>query len=319
MVPQGFGQLPVGYKPTVDVGDLGAGVQTSLAVLGYRGGKWWLKYSGEEKLLTREDGEPRGSLELVIIRQAVGISKIYYKNGYDPDNKEKPDCFSNTGLHPDPQSRNAQSTTCAACQMNAWGSRITPAGKQGKACQDSQRLVVVPLNDMDNEAYGGPMLLRVPAASLQDMKSYGIRMKSMGFPYNIIGTRISFDPATTYPKFVFKEIRALKDFEIAKAEALFNDPRTVRILSENSDQASTPQLAAPKPNFDVPHDADTGEVIEAKAEPAPVKRTYKKAPAAPAPVAAPIEVTPDPVDEAAAAPTGTSLDDALTSRLNAFL
>jgi hypothetical protein len=205
--------------------------------------------------------------------------------------------------------------------MNAWGSRITPAGKPGKACSDSKRTVVVPLGDMENEVFGGPMLLRIPAASLQDLAQYGQRMNALGYPYYTIGTRISFDVKEAFPKFVFKEIRALSDAEADRILELREDPRVARILSETevvSEQmappapafeqpapapAFAPKVAAPKPAPVPDHDPDTGEVKDA----AP-KRDYKKKPA---PVAAP------PVEEEA--PTATSFDDELDAQLDGLL
>jgi hypothetical protein len=310
LVPAGFGSLAPTFNVQEGGDDLSAGIASGFAVMSYRGGKWHIKHRGEEHLLKRADGDPMASIELVIVRSATHIAKIFYKDGYKEGSKEAPDCSSNNGVTPEANCKNKQATTCASCPQNAWGSRITPAGKPGKACSDSKRIVVVPLNDIANEMFGGAMLLRVPAASLNELASYGTRMKSLGFPYYAIGTRISFDPAANYPKFVFKEIRALTADEANQIMALRNDPRTLRILSEASEHSDAPMIEV-KPNFDVPHDPVTGEV---KAEPAPQKREYKKKTAAPAPVPAPvIEV------EAEDTPTGTSFDDELDAQMDALL
>ena len=107
---------------------------------------------------------------------------------------------------PLPRSR---TTTCAGCPQNAWGSRITPAGKKAKACADSKRVAVSPLGDIRNEAFGGPMMLRVPAASLVDFANYGDGMDARGYQYYAVGTKMSFDSAEVYPKLVFEPIRPL--------------------------------------------------------------------------------------------------------------
>jgi len=310
LVPAGFGSLAPTFNVQEAGDDLSAGIASGFAVMSYRGGKWRVKHRGEERLLTRPDGDPMTSIELVIIRSATHVAKIFYKDGYKEGSAEAPDCFSNNGLTADQSSRNKQANTCAACPQNAWGSRITPAGKPGKACSDSKRVVVVPLNDISNEVFSGPMLLRVPAASLNELASYGTRMKALGFPYYAIGTRISFDPAANYPKFVFKEIRALTADEANQIMTLRNDARTLRILSEANEHADAPLAIEVKPNFDVPHDPVTGEV---KAEPAtPQKKEYKKKAAAPAPAPV-IEV------EAEDTPTGTSFDDELDAQMDALL
>jgi hypothetical protein len=182
----------------------------------------------------RDDGDgPRNSIEAIILKASTNISKIWYEQGYVEGSTAAPDCFSNNGISPEPTSAKKQCDSCALCPMNQWGSRITPAGKAGKACSDSKRLAVVPMNDIDNDAFGGPMLLRVPAASLQDLAMYGQKMQQMGYPYFAIATKIAFDPAESYPKFVFSALRPLSDEEADKVMALRDGHQVQRILSEN--------------------------------------------------------------------------------------
>jgi hypothetical protein len=90
----------------------------------------------------------------------------------------------------------------------------------------------VPLDDIDNEIYGGPMLLRVPAASLKTVKEYGDKLAQMGWPFYAIGTRITFG-TEAYPKFVLTPVRALSDEEADRIIALRDDPRIGRILNES--------------------------------------------------------------------------------------
>lgn len=309
LVPAGFGSLAPVFAGAKKNNDLSGGISAGFAVISYRGGKWRIKHRGEEHLLMRPDGDPMTSIELVLVKASSHLSKIFYKDGYKDGAAEAPDCFSNNGITPDAGCKNKQAASCAVCPMDVWGSRITPSGGRGKFCSDSRRVAVVPLNSLHNEKFGGPMLLRVPAASLTALSDYGNYMDSLGFPYEAIGTRISFDPAATYPKMVFKEIRALKADEAELIAGLQNDPRVVRILSESNEHIEQPVAA---PNFDAP-------TPEVKAEPAPVaKREYKKkATPAPAPVA-----TPEPVAAAEPevdAPTGTSFDDELDAQMEALM
>lgn len=344
LVPQGFGSVPDVFRATVDKGDeFSAGIQSSLAVFSYRGSKWWIKYRGEERLLTREDGDPRTSIELVLIASSTHLSKIFYKDGYKEGSTAAPDCFSNNGVTPDPSATARQANACAICPMNAWGSRITPAGKQGKACSDSKRVVAVPLADIDNELFGGPMLLRIPAASLNDFANYAQRMKQTGFMLYAIGTRISFDAAANYPKMLFKEIRALTNEEAALVADLRNDPRTQRILSDNLPADGPSEAASPQPQFEQappaaykPQPMMTAPAPVAATpmqaapvqEATPAKRAYKKRTpevieAAPAPTFITTPVSSGAEDDDApfddAAPTGTSVDDELTAQLNNLL
>jgi hypothetical protein len=104
---------------------------------------------------------------------------------------------------------------------------------KGKACSDHKRLAVTSLHDVDNEMFGGPMLLRVPASSLNALATYGKGVQKLGFPYYGVGTRVAFDTQDAYPKFVFSPIRALNDEEAAKVVALQNDPQVDRILAQS--------------------------------------------------------------------------------------
>lgn len=320
VIPNNFGTVSTRFANQKMEDDLSAGVSTGFGIISYRGKVWRTKFRGEETSLMREDGDgPRSSIEVVILKAANHLSKIYYKDGYKDGSTESPDCFSTNGVTPDINSKAKQANTCANCPMGAWGSRITPAGKPGKACSDSKRAVVVPLADMDNEVFGGPMLLRIPAASLQDLAQYGQKMAALGYQYYTIGTRISFDTNEAFPKFVFGAIRPLTDAEADRVLALRDDPRVARILSEaevTSDApvaapasvfeqpAPAPKIAAPKPApVAVPdHDPETGEVAEA----AP-KRNYKKTP------------TPAPAPVAEEVPTSTSFDDELDAQLDGLL
>ena len=230
--------------------ELSSGIQSSFGLVGYKGKVWSIRYRGDETQLMRDDGDgPRGSIEVVVVKASSQISKIWYEQGYVEGSNAAPDCFSNNGVTPEPTSAKKQCDTCALCPMNQWGSRITPQGKQGKACADSKRLAVVPLQDLDNDVYGGPMLLRVPAASLNDVAMFGQKMQQMGYPYFSIGTRIAFDPAESFPKFVFGAIRTLSDAEAAKIIALRDGHQVQRILSESefgapAQQASTANVSS---------------------------------------------------------------------------
>jgi hypothetical protein len=222
--------------------ELGAGIMSSYGVMGYRGKVWSTKYQGKETPLMRQDGDgPRGSIEVVLVKAASAISKIYYADGYQDGANAAPDCWSSDGIKPDASCQKKQHATCAACPRNAWGSRVTESGKQGKQCADSRRVAVVPLNDIANEMFGGPMLLRIPAASLKDLKAYGEMLNSYGYPYYSVGTRISFDPKEAFPKFVFSAIQPLDDETALQVLELRNDERISRLLNEATEHGQRAQ------------------------------------------------------------------------------
>jgi len=304
-LPKSFGKLPEAFKGIPIVNDaLGAGVGSSYAVMGYRGKVWMVKFGGEEAPLMREDGDgPRNSIEVVLVKVNPAISKIYYKSGYTDGSNQAPDCWSANGVVPDPSVLEKVNPTCANCPMNAWGSRLTDAGKQSKACADSRRTAIVPLNDIDNEATGGPMLLRVPAASLKDMKAYGDMLSTYSFPYFAVATRIAFDPAEAFPKFEFSAIRALTDEEAEKVLLLQDDARVSTVLAETpATVAATATAEVVTPEVKSPFEQKAEAPKAAPKKPAAAKTNGAKAPAAAAaPVATP---APAPAAEGLrAAPT----------------
>lgn len=233
-LPASFGPLSSAFGGTQSANDeLGAGVASSYAIMGFKGKVWTLRHQGVDTPLMREDGDgARGSIEVVILKASPAVSKIFYKSGYVDGSNAAPDCWSADGLKPDGSVQAKVNATCADCPMNAWGSRITEAGKSGKACSDSRRIAIVPAQDIDNDLFGGPMLLRIPAATLKDLKAYGDMLNSYQFPYFAVVTRISFDPKEAYPKFVFSAVRPLTDAEAKKVLSLRDDKRVGVVLSE---------------------------------------------------------------------------------------
>jgi hypothetical protein len=236
VIPEKFGAVSTKFAGVKTDNDLAAGVQAGFGLIGYKGKVWSIRYRGDEQQLLRDDGDgPRNSIEVVVIKGAPYISKIWYEKGYVEGSNAAPDCFSPNGVVPDPQSTKKQSNACASCPQNVWGSKITEAGKKGKACSDSKRLAVVPVGDIPNETFGGPMLLRVPAASLQDLATFGNKMQNLGYPYFGIATRIAFDANEAYPKFLFSAIRPLTDDEADLVIAHQNSAEVARVLAEGTE------------------------------------------------------------------------------------
>lgn len=237
------------FFPALPTNDLGAGIQASFAIVGYKGKVWSLRYRGDNKPIMRPDGDgPAASIELVIIKAPIHLSKIYYETGYVEGSNAPPDCFSNDAVKPDPTAKKIQNPVCATCKWNAWGSRIVQqAGRTsaGKACSDSKRLAVVPLQNLRNEDLGGPMLLRVPPASLQDLALYGSALAKYSYPYYAVATRVSFDVKEAYPKFLFQAIRALTDDEAQIIIELQRSDAIERVLAETGEGAEAQDVVPP--------------------------------------------------------------------------
>jgi hypothetical protein len=296
LVPQNFGPVSARFAGVAKEDDLSAGVNTGFGIVGYKGKVWSIRKGGTDTPLMRPDGDgPRNSIEVVVLKASQHVSKIWYKDGYVEGSTASPDCYSTNGVTPDAGSKNRQHTNCAECPMNQWGSRITPAGKQGKQCSDSKRIAVAPLGDIKNEAFGGPMLLRVPAASLKDLASYGTKIQALGYPYYAVGTRIAFDAAEAYPKFVFGAIRPLTDAEADLVLEMRDDRQVATILAEGSETAMQPAAPQQQLAFEQPPAAAPAPVAAPVAAPVNIPQmttapVVNAAPAA-APVAAPVAAT----------------------------
>jgi len=312
VIPFAQGQISrvFGNGPVTD--DLSAGVQASFGVVGYKGKVWSIKYRGEEVQLLRPDGDgARNSIEVVIVGSAKNLSKIFYASGYTEGANAAPDCFSTDGIVPSPSATARQSPTCASCPQNVWGSKISEvSGKPTKRCADSKRLALVPLQDISNEIYGGPLLLRVPAASLQELAQFGQKMQQLGYPHYSIGTRISFDTEVSYPKFTFQAIRPLTDDEAVQVVQLKNSSAVSRILAEASELTTAPQVNASELEkaFEQPLPAQVREAtswtIPAQVQPTTGQASTTTVPPAtqvpgvsqgPSPVKAPATVAPQPI------------------------
>jgi len=322
-IPDAFsGAVPSkAFEPFITPGmedELGAGITGGFAVMSIKGKAWRIKYRGNETTLMREDGDgAQGSIEVVIIRAAPFLSKTFYKGGYVDGSTEAPDCASSNGVTPDANVPAKQADLCKLCPQNVFGSKVTDAGKQAKACSDAKKLAIVPFGDMKNEIYGGPMLLRVPAASLGDMKEFSMKMAKRGFPSGSYAVRIGFDVNEAFPKLTFAAIKPLTDEQARLVLEMRDSTEVTRIIAEEPVEAKS----APADNSDIFEEpAKVEQKAEQKAEPAKVAEK-KAAPKAELkvvekkaePAKAPAKVEPEPQPEADAA------TDDLDAELEALL
>jgi hypothetical protein len=232
--------------------ELGAGIAAPFAVIGFKGGRWAIKSRGTTHVLERRDaqGRPDGFvpyLDVVILLAASHHSKVYYAKTYQDGDEGVPDCWSTDGTKPDQAAPQKQSPTCANCKWNEFGSRINlQTGKaSGKACSDTRRMAVVPYNDIENTLLGGPMLLRVPPASLGSVGEYSDLLKANSVPYSAIATRLGFDKEQAYPRIVFAPLAALTDAEMDRVIKMQAHPLVERIVQEQVENVSASVSDAP--------------------------------------------------------------------------
>lgn len=278
-------------------GDLSGGVSGSYAILSFKGSRFSLKYQGTVTPITNsETGDPVGSFEAVLVKSNPYLTKQYYAKGFQEGDSAAPDCFSIDGKVPSDQAPSKQHTNCAACPMNAFTKINESTGKKTKPCQDNRKMALLPADDLVNELFGGPMLCRVPAASLKDLAMFGDTLKQRGFSYNSVRVRISFDLAVSYPKLIFKAIRPLTDEEAAQVLEWYHSDNVNKMLADFADITVPAAEGAAPPDdlFEQPQAAPTPVATKpvtpvppvVKQAPTPAPATQAKAPAAPPATAA---------------------------------
>jgi hypothetical protein len=234
---------------------LSTGIGAGFARVTYKGGKWGTRYQGKTEMTRKykwnasmnkwDDDGPQDKLDIVIIAAAEHPSKYWYKSAYDPNQEvfARPDCWASDGIKPDsgvayhPGGKDKggkQSETCVTCPHDGWGSarpRADGRPSRGKACTDHKRLVVVPVSDIENKAYGGPMLLQVPPTSLKLLPVYENRLGQAGFRFFEVWTQVRFDEKSEFPLFEFDCMAPLNDEQAAQVIRMMNDPLVERILT----------------------------------------------------------------------------------------
>lgn len=212
-------------------------------------GKVFHVQRGDERTLVKKPGddeEAAGSLEVVILASNPNKSKVFYDGGYTEGSTDKPVCYSNDGIAPAADAEDPQSKKCATCPHNQWGSRISDNGSKVKACTDSMRLAIAPAGQIND-----PMLVRVPAASLKTLGSYGSQLAKRGVEPQHVITKIGFDYNVAHPALTFKAVRFVEERELAEIEqALTDEAETIGnitgVTGSTASENETKAEAAPE-------------------------------------------------------------------------
>ena len=252
-------------------------------VISYKGKVWAVVEGDDRDIILGEDGEPRRSIDVVLVKANAHVSKNFYEGGYVEGSAEKPNCYSHDGIAPAPDAQVPQSANCAVCPHNQWGSRITEAGTKAKSCADNRRMAVVPEGDLAR-----PMLLRVPAASLRELVNYAKMLSKRNAPYQAVVTRVGFNHEMAHPQFTFKPVRWLSDEEAQQIVELMQHDLIDQIIGASDTQVGT----AAEPEEAIAGTPPAALVAQPKVAPAPV----------PAPAPRPtsvsqLKVTPEEVEQ----------------------
>jgi hypothetical protein len=291
-----------------------ANLQASFAVLKIRGKAWRVRYRGEETLITASagtghDGRPLPEapvqhINVIVVGVASAISKRWYAQGFSDGESKAPDCFSVNGVSPDPASALKQSAFCATCDKNIWGSATTDNGKKAKACRDGRRIAVVPAGDVDNEIFGGPMLLDIPPTSLANLEQYASFLVRKNADMSQVITQIGFDPVPTHQRLTFTSVGWVEDaheyeavVETAKSDLV---GRMLDAMVEDVTSEPAAALAGAKPQHLLR--ASPLSVVRNDTPDEPDEPVEAPKPTPPPPPAPPVQEPPPPAAAKAASP-----------------
>ena len=222
-------------------------------------------------------------LDVVIVKAAPKVSRIFYAGSYDADKIVRPDCWSNDGEKPDPSIKDPQHRTCMGCPQNEAGSGMG----NSRACRFQQRLAVVLANNMD----GDVLQLTLPATSVfgkedgdkRPLQAFARFLAAQNPPVNPeqIVTRMKFDTKAESPKLFFAPVRWLTDDEyptvVSQGDSEDAKKAIVMTVAQADGVKAAPALAIPgkSPVAKAPVVEDEEEAPAPKAAKAP-----KTAPAA---------------------------------------
>lgn len=226
----------------------------------------------------------RGEINLIIVGALPKVSRVFYRDKYDPSKATLPNCWSNLGDKPEEAAGDPQSPNCAECPQNIKGS----GENGGRACRFQRRISVM----VEGDASGDVYQFNIPAKSLfgkgtanvHPFESYVKFLLANGESPDNVVTNVSFDANADTMELLFTPLRNISDEEYAMVKAAQQRPETemyTKITVAQADKVS-------KQPDSVEAKAEVEPVVVRSDEPedepvdTPKKRAPKKAEAAPA-------------------------------------
>jgi hypothetical protein len=214
------------------------------------------------------------SMNVVIIKAAPKVSRIYYAGSYTEGEAVSPTCWSSDSQRPDEKvkAENKQAATCLSCPQNIKGS----GQGDSRACRYQQRLAVVLDGEVDKEEVY--QLVLPPTSVFGDgekgklpLQAYARHLKNHGTPITGVVTEMRFDTASPTPKLVFKPVRPVSEEEFEIIQTLKDSSEATAAITLTVAQTDgvkdKPKLGFAKPA----QKAEEAEVVEEPKKAAPKK------------------------------------------------
>ena len=214
------------------------------------------------------------SMNVVIIKAAPKVSRIYYAGSYTEGEAVSPTCWSSDSQRPDEKvkAENKQAATCLNCPQNIKGS----GQGDSRACRYQQRLAVVLDGEVDKEEVY--QLVLPPTSVFGDgekgklpLQAYARHLKNHGTPITGVVTEMRFDTASPTPKLIFKPVRPVTEEEFEVIQTLKDSSEATAAITLTVAQTDgvkdKPKLGFAKPA----QKAEEAEVVEEPKKAAPKK------------------------------------------------
>jgi len=200
------------------------------------------------------------SMNVVIIKAAPKVSRIFYAGTYTEGEAVSPTCWSSDSQRPDEKVKEKQSATCLTCPQNIKGS----GQGDSRACRYQQRLAVVLDGEIDKEEVY--QLVLPPTSVFGDgekgklpLQAYARHLKNHGTPITGVVTEMRFDTASPTPKLVFKPVRPVTEDEFEIIQKLKDSSEATAAITLTVAQTDGVK-DKPKLGFGKP--AQKAEVVE---------------------------------------------------------
>ena len=247
-------ELPAYLKNAAldDVTSVLAGESLGARRISIKGGVFREMIGGKEYRVSEER-----SMNVVIVKAAPKVSRVFYSGTYSEGETVSPTCWSSDSQRPDEKVKEKQSATCLNCPKNIKGS----GQGDSRACRYQQRLAVVVDGEIQKrEVY---QLVLPPTSVFGDgekgklpLQAYARHLKNNGVPITGVVTEIRFDTASPTPKLVFKPVRPLSEDEYNTVQTLKDTQEAISAVTltvaqtdgvkENKEEVFAPTTPEPE-------------------------------------------------------------------------